>query len=105
MHFSVLTPFPLTKFVKTCFFSLPSFLASSLKTFNTCLLNSQQSLIFLEEGPLGFLKSLFLVSVLSLLTLCIPHELRKLAITGEDDLTKIKLNEHKKAPTLLPSKL
>lgn len=87
------------------FFSLPSFLTCSLKAFDTCLLNSQLPLASLEESPPGFLKSLFLVSILSLLTLSILHELRKFAITGEDGLAKIKLNEHKKAPNLLPSKL
>lgn len=106
VHVSVLTPFPLMKFVISwVFFSLPSFLTCSLKAFDTCLLNSQLPLASLEESPPGFLISLFLVSILSLLTLSILHELRKFAITGEDGLAKIKLNEHKKAPNLLLSKL
>lgn len=95
----MLTPFPLVKFVISSFFSfLPFFLMCPLKAFDICLLNSQLTLAFLEESPSGFLKFLFLVSVLSLLTLSILHELRKFAITGKDGLTKIRLNERKKNP-------
>lgn len=93
------------KFVIPCFF-LPAFLSHVLlESIRHTLIKQSTASRFSSGSPPGFLKSLFLVSILSLLTLSILHELRKFAITSEDGLAKIKLNEHKKAPNLLPSKL